>query len=249
MGPIPIAFVKRKHLLLVAASAFIAGMLYLATAMFAGVGAVTSAWYQAGPACVVGALMLTLLNVTLRCLRWHVFLRVLGHDLPFSVNFPIYLAGLSLTTVPGKLGEMIRSFFLYEHGVPYSKEHCRVLRRSPVGSDGRAYGRGIPVMVRLRSYPISQRLCHWACNRGGCLSGRLSAAGRTHTSHRAPVVACGEETLGPRVDVRAPPCLPVAACLRHSACSSPSSHIRRKRSPWCSSSRRLPPTFSPRPYS
>src|SRR5262249_24964267 len=117
----PVSFVKRRHVLLIAASAFIAGTLYLGGSMLVGLDDVASALQRAGPACAIAAVLSSLFNVTVRFLRWHLFLRVLGHELPVSVNFPIYLAGFSLTTIPGKLGELIRSVFLHEHGVSCSK--------------------------------------------------------------------------------------------------------------------------------
>src|SRR5262245_1862837 len=102
MHPGAMGFVKRNHLLLVAVSAFVAGALYLGVALLAGLEEVTFALRRSGPICVIGALLSSVCNVTLRFLRWQVFLRVLGHKLPVSVNFPIYVAGFSLTTIPGK---------------------------------------------------------------------------------------------------------------------------------------------------
>ena len=56
----------------------------------------------------------------LRFLRWHVYLRVLGHALPPARHLQIYLAGLALTATPGKVGENVRALYLRPRGVPMS---------------------------------------------------------------------------------------------------------------------------------
>lgn len=52
-----------------------------------------------------------------RFARWHSILACLGHRLPMGFSLRVYLAGLALTTSPGKLGETIRSALLLPRGV------------------------------------------------------------------------------------------------------------------------------------
>ncbi|MDH5437086.1 MAG: flippase-like domain-containing protein, partial [Gammaproteobacteria bacterium] len=62
---------------------------------------------------------LSLVNYTIRFIRWHGYLNVLGHRIPLASNLMCYLAGFAFTTTPGKAGEAIRSVYLKEHDVGY----------------------------------------------------------------------------------------------------------------------------------
>lgn len=62
---------------------------------------------------------LSLANYVLRFVRWHVYLRRLGHRIPLLRHFAIYFSGFAMTTTPGKAGEAIRSLYLHARGVPY----------------------------------------------------------------------------------------------------------------------------------
>lgn len=64
-------------------------------------------------------IVLSLINYSLRFMRWQHFLTILGHKIPFFQSFRIYIAGFSLTTTPGKAGEALRNIFLKDWGVPY----------------------------------------------------------------------------------------------------------------------------------
>lgn len=63
--------------------------------------------------------LLGVISYALRLLRWHLFLRLLGHQIPVSCQLPIYMAGFGLAMTPGKVGETIRSAYLAPLGVPY----------------------------------------------------------------------------------------------------------------------------------
>ena len=52
-----------------------------------------------------------------RFVRWQNMLSVLRYSIAWRINLPVYLAGLALTTSPGKLGETVRSVFLLPYGV------------------------------------------------------------------------------------------------------------------------------------
>lgn len=63
---------------------------------------------------------LSLLNYLLRFLRWHGYMRWLGHRLPLPRHALIYLSGFGLTTTPGKAGEGVRAIYLARRGIPYA---------------------------------------------------------------------------------------------------------------------------------
>ncbi len=62
---------------------------------------------------------LSLFNYALRFVRWHVYMRWLGHRLPVMRHALIYIAGFALTTTPGKAGEGVRAIYLARLGVSY----------------------------------------------------------------------------------------------------------------------------------
>ncbi len=69
---------------------------------------------------LLAVLALTVLSLLLRFARWQLYLRALGHRLPWLAHFRLYLAGFALTLTPGNAGEAVRTVFLKRRGVPYS---------------------------------------------------------------------------------------------------------------------------------
>ncbi|GAB3670238.1 lysylphosphatidylglycerol synthase transmembrane domain-containing protein [Salinisphaera aquimarina] len=65
-------------------------------------------------------LALSLFNYALRFVRWHGYMRWLGHRLAPARHALIYIAGFALTTTPGKAGEGLRSVYLARLGVSYA---------------------------------------------------------------------------------------------------------------------------------
>lgn len=63
-----------------------------------------------------------LANYLLRFARWHYYLRVVGIEgVPARASLLIFLSGFSLTMVPGKLGELLKSVLLKSrYGTPIS---------------------------------------------------------------------------------------------------------------------------------
>lgn len=57
-------------------------------------------------------ILLAFLSYLIRFGKWQYYLRVLGLDVPRKESFIIFLAGFSLAITPGKLGEVIKSYFL-----------------------------------------------------------------------------------------------------------------------------------------
>ena len=62
---------------------------------------------------------LAVVNYGLRYLRWSLYLRALGINVPASVSAPVFVAGLALSITPGKVGELLKSVWLNQRtGVP-----------------------------------------------------------------------------------------------------------------------------------
>ncbi len=61
-----------------------------------------------------------LCNYLVRFLRWHYYLHLIGiKNVPIPASFLIFLSGFSLTMVPGKLGELLKSVLLKSrYGTP-----------------------------------------------------------------------------------------------------------------------------------
>jgi uncharacterized membrane protein YbhN (UPF0104 family) len=67
-------------------------------------------------------LALSLLNYALRFLRWQSYLRTLGLRVPIRSSALVFLAGLAMTITPGKVGEFLKSWLLWErHGIPMAR--------------------------------------------------------------------------------------------------------------------------------
>ena len=69
---------------------------------------------------LLAVLGLSLVNYTLRCLRWQVLSRAGGLRVPLLRNSLYYFAGFAFAVTPGKLGEVVRLWLLRRHhGAPY----------------------------------------------------------------------------------------------------------------------------------
>lgn len=75
---------------------------------------------QAGWHAVLLAGVLSLLNYALRVARWQLYLRRLGHALPWGFVSLTFMAGFAFTLSPGKLGEMVRARYYQPRGIPVS---------------------------------------------------------------------------------------------------------------------------------
>ena len=68
------------------------------------------------------ALALAAANYLIRFARWQYYLRRLELQVPFGRSLCIFLSGFTLTVTPGKLGEVVKSYFLRESdGVPMAR--------------------------------------------------------------------------------------------------------------------------------
>lgn len=114
-----IAYLSGKRLHGFIVSIAIAALGYFVFMLWGGWGDVLSAFGSVGWRGVIVALFLSLVNYGLRFLRWQMYLWALGYSVPYVPSAVIYLAGFSLTTTPGKAGEMLRGIFLKSNGIPY----------------------------------------------------------------------------------------------------------------------------------
>lgn len=103
------------------ASVVVAALGYLAFSLWGGFSDVVSALERVGVVGLVIMLFLSLMNYGLRFGRWQMYLRALGHQVPWRPSGRIYLAGFALTTTPGKTGEALRGVLLKRWGVSYSQ--------------------------------------------------------------------------------------------------------------------------------
>ncbi len=69
---------------------------------------------------VLAAAVLSLVNYALRVVRWHRYMTLLGHDLPWRFTSLTFMAGFAFTLSPGKLGEMMRARYYQPRGIPIS---------------------------------------------------------------------------------------------------------------------------------
>lgn len=68
------------------------------------------------------ALVLALGNYTIRFLRWQLYLRIQGVEVPARSSALVFGAGLSLSITPGKVGELVKSYLLREmHDIPATR--------------------------------------------------------------------------------------------------------------------------------
>lgn len=67
-------------------------------------------------------LALSLVNYLVRFVRWQYYLKALGIDVPRGESFGVFMSSLAMSVTPGKMGEVVKSYFLKTlNSVPYSK--------------------------------------------------------------------------------------------------------------------------------
>ncbi len=72
---------------------------------------------------VIPAMMaLSFLNYLIRYVKWQYYLRRIDVHLSHTDSFSVFLAGFTLTTTPGKIGEAVKGFFIRDiDGTPVAK--------------------------------------------------------------------------------------------------------------------------------
>lgn len=74
----------------------------------------------------VGAILLTMLHVVARIARWHYYLRVVGIQTDLKTTSLVFLAGLGMIMIPGRIGELAKSLFLKQ------KANVQIRESAPV---------------------------------------------------------------------------------------------------------------------
>ncbi len=83
--------------------------------------ALTAALSDFPLALLVPVALLSLGNYYLRYVKWHLYLRILGHTIPAWQNMLVFLSAFALTVTPGKVGEFVKAFILKRRfDVPYT---------------------------------------------------------------------------------------------------------------------------------
>jgi uncharacterized protein (TIRG00374 family) len=109
---------KRMAILIVASMAVfgLLGMYGNPVEVFQALSAIP--WYWVLPLMMI----LSFLNYSFRYLKWQYFLHRIDVNISNRDSFSIFLAGFTLTTTPGKIGEAIKGYFVQEiEGTPVVK--------------------------------------------------------------------------------------------------------------------------------
>jgi uncharacterized protein (TIRG00374 family) len=98
-----------KRLLLLFA---VAVAVFAAFSIYADVGELRGRLGALAPAAVVAALGLALANYAIRFVRWHLYLRRAGAQVPAGTSLHVFLAGFAMGITPGKVGELVKAALL-----------------------------------------------------------------------------------------------------------------------------------------
>jgi glycosyltransferase 2 family protein len=109
---------KRPWLIAVAA---LGVLLYLGVAFWVDAPRLLAALARLGWWGAAAVLALSFVSYLQRFQRWHLYILRFGHSLPAPRHLLIYLSGFAFTLSPGKAGEVIRSWYLREHGISYAE--------------------------------------------------------------------------------------------------------------------------------
>ncbi|MET0283945.1 MAG: lysylphosphatidylglycerol synthase transmembrane domain-containing protein [Polyangiales bacterium] len=112
-SPVPAAPPRQGRKILVTAilAVFVfAGLSFLSDVRALGDSLATFQWRMLGI-----ALALVLGNYTLRFLRWQYLLNRLGVVVPAGTSALVFLSGFIMSVTPGKMGEVFKSFLLWEY--------------------------------------------------------------------------------------------------------------------------------------
>jgi len=87
-------------------------VVYLLLIVFAGYGELVAALKRFDWSLLPAIIALVVASYAVRFLRWSYYLGLLGVDVPVVKSAAIFVAGLSMTVSPGKLGEVFKSVFV-----------------------------------------------------------------------------------------------------------------------------------------
>jgi len=87
-------------------------LVYIALAIFGDVRSVAASLREFNWVMLPVIFLLALSNYVLRFLRWAYYLNVLAIRLPLKDSITIFMSGLAMSISPGKMGEVVKSYFL-----------------------------------------------------------------------------------------------------------------------------------------
>ncbi|MFW9794284.1 MAG: lysylphosphatidylglycerol synthase transmembrane domain-containing protein [Candidatus Thorarchaeota archaeon] len=98
-------------------------VVFAAVGLYGQIDAVAAALASIDWWIVLPAMMgLSFLNYVIRYFKWQYYLRRINVNLSHVDSFSVFLAGFTLTTTPGKIGEAIKGFFIRDiDGTPIAK--------------------------------------------------------------------------------------------------------------------------------
>jgi len=100
----------------------IAALIGIAFSLYANISQLESALSTFSYTILPLVFFCALINYLLRFLRWEYYLHVLGIRVPRSESFGVFVSSLSMSVTPGKMGELIKSYFLKSlRAVPISR--------------------------------------------------------------------------------------------------------------------------------
>ena len=81
-------------------------------AMYGDAGELYRSILLVSPMIWIGAILITLLHIVARIARWQYFLRVVGINVGLKTASLVFLAGLGMVMIPGRIGELAKPLFL-----------------------------------------------------------------------------------------------------------------------------------------
>ncbi len=111
----------QQHIKSIILTIIIAISLYLGSVIYLGWNDSVQLVKQITLSGWLGLISCSLTSYALRYLRWNYYITKLEYSIPHRQHILYYLSAFALTITPAKVGETIRSLYLYNHGVSYSK--------------------------------------------------------------------------------------------------------------------------------
>ena len=101
---------------------------YVVFLVFSDIGKTFSSIISIDKTYLTIGVSLLLVDMFLRTIRWHVFLRVITNTIPFTRSALYFISGYAFMLSPGRAGEIIRSPFIKrDYGISVSKTASFVL--------------------------------------------------------------------------------------------------------------------------
>ncbi len=111
----------QKHIKSIILVVIIAVSLYLSSVIYLGWSDSIKLIKNISATAWLSLISCSFASYLLRYFRWNYFIKKLGFDISHKLHFFYYLSGFALTITPAKVGETIRSLYLFNHGVSYPK--------------------------------------------------------------------------------------------------------------------------------